>query len=139
LLGPDSLLPDRYEYGQKISQIENSLEKQAELNQARYFPVVHDHNGNLGFYCVGPLYILGDSIRYVTTGSTDGRLDNMEVARSELRELRKNRLHIGGLWTFHIKLKNGSNYNFALVQITPTGARDIGVDQIVLEAGRAWE
>lgn len=130
------LFPEQTGYAQKISQIESQAKSQAEASQGKQFQVVHDHNGALGSYCVGMLYISNDGLRFVTTNSTDGRVDNFNVPRGEIKEIKKNVWPIGGMSAFHIKLKGGGNYNFAHVQVTPYGVRDMGVDQIVMEANR---
>lgn len=84
-----------------------------------YF-VVHDHGlGTLAYYCVGVLYISGDTVAFEAKKSNDGRADSFQIKKSDIREARKNKMPLGQngyfLEGFHIRLQNGVNYNFAAV------------------------
>ncbi len=84
------------------------------LKGAKVFYVLHDHSGDFTRYCAGMLYIKGDILGYVTLGTNDGRRDDFKVHLYSIKEVKKNFWDIGGFKCFHIKLKNGKNYNFTL-------------------------
>lgn len=102
------------------------------------FRVVHDHAmGTLSAFCVGTLYISGDTIVYEADRSTDGRADRFQIKKSDIKEARKNRLPMGQnqhyLEAFHIRLQNGANYNFANIDAQ---GRSLGADAVLMELFR---
>jgi hypothetical protein len=99
------------------------------------FRVVHDHAlGTLVSYCIGTLYISGDSVTYQAERSTDGRADRFQIKKTDIKEAKKNRMPMGRnpnlLEGFHIRLINGSNFNFA--QIDGYG-RGLSADAVLME------
>jgi hypothetical protein len=98
------------------------------------YRVVHDHGmGNLTYYCVGTLYLSGDMVTYVADRSNDGRNDRFQIRRSDIKEARKNKLPMGQspnlLEGFHIRLQNGTNYNFARID---DQGRGLNADDVLL-------
>lgn len=84
---------------------------------SKAYLVVHDHGmGTLAYYCLGVIYISGDTITFEAKKANDGRLDSFQIRKSDIREARKNKLPLGQngyfLEGFHIRLQNGVNYNF---------------------------
>jgi len=49
----------------------------------------------------------------VPVGSTDGQEHPVSVELSEVADIGANRLSIGGMEAFHVKLRDGRNFNFA--------------------------
>lgn len=88
--------------------------------QGKAYLVVHDHGlGNLAFFCVGILYVSGDTIVFEARKANDGRMDRFEIHKSDIKEARKNKMPLGqnGFYFegFHIRLQNGVNFNFARI------------------------
>ena len=88
--------------------------------QGQAYLVVHDHGlGTLAYLCVGVLYVSGDTIVYRASKSNDGRMDQFEIKKSDIKEARKNKMPMGqnGQYFegFHIRLQNGVNFNFARI------------------------
>lgn len=84
------------------------------------FRVVHDHGiGTLAAFCLGTLYVSGDTVTYMAERSSDGRNDRWQVKKSEIQEAKKNKMPLGQnqqyFQAFHIRLQNGVNYNFARI------------------------
>ena len=89
-------------------------------SSAQTYLVVHDHGiGTLAYFCVGVLYISNDGVAFQATKANDGRLDRFQINKADIQEARKNKLPLGQngyfLEGFHIRLRNGVNYNFAHV------------------------
>jgi hypothetical protein len=87
---------------------------------AKRYLVVHDHGiGTLAYFCVGVLYVSNDGVAFQATKANDGRLDRFQISKADIQEARKNKLPLGQngyfLEGFHIRLRNGVNYNFAHV------------------------
>jgi len=120
--------PNVPQYTQMLQGLQAVRQQAAAAPQAEQFLVAHDHNGSMTTFCVGYLYILPDRIRFQTMQSMDGRTDNFEARRSDIKEFKNNSFPIGGYDCFHIKLKSGKNYNFA--HIDQNGA-DLGGDTVV--------
>jgi serine/threonine protein kinase len=84
------------------------------------FHVYHEHGGgNFALSCKGYLYLSKGGVRFAAFDSAH----SFQAQRGDIQEAKKNRL-IGGivgrrnvpgidLRAFHIKLRNGQNYNFA--------------------------
>ncbi len=106
---PDS--PEIINYRNSIEKLKSLYDT---LNGAKVFYVIHDHSGDFTRYCQGILYIKGNVLGYITINTNDGRRDNFKVHLYGIKEVKKNIWPIGGFNCFHIKLKNGKNYNFAL-------------------------
>jgi serine/threonine protein kinase len=94
------------------------------------FHVAHDHSGEtFATQCRGFLHISPRGVRYVPT---DFPAHAFNVARGEVREIRKNRM-VGILGrkassdfhAFHIRLANGQNYNFAPQSRSSDSERDL--------------
>jgi len=102
------------------------------------FRVVHDHGiGTLAAFCVGMLYISADTVTYEAERSTDGRADRFQIKRADIKEAKKNRMPMGQnqqlFEGFHIRLQNGSNYNFANID---EQGRGLNADTILMELMR---
>lgn len=111
---------------------------QIPVPEGKLFRVVHDHGmNNLAQYCVGTLIITADSVTYQAEKATDGRRDQFQVKKSQIREARKNRLPMnqnGVMFpAFHLRMDNGINYNFALIDANNRG---MIADQVLLEIGQ---
>ncbi|HKE26452.1 MAG TPA: transglutaminase-like domain-containing protein [Bryobacteraceae bacterium] len=101
------------------------LAGQAEMSQApapvgKQFKVVHSHGlNNLVTYCMGTLTITADSVIYTAAMANDGRADQFQFRKSDIGEAKKNRfpLNQNGIAfpAFHIRLQNGANFNFAVL------------------------
>ncbi len=68
--------------------------------------VRHDHGG--GRDCTGILSVGNGMVRY---RSNDGS-HSFDFLASEIREAKRNGMYLSVINAFHIRLKNGSNYNF---------------------------
>jgi len=106
--------------------------------QGTPFRVVHDHGiGTLVSYCIGILYISTDTVTYEPERSTDGRADRFQIKKADIKEARKNRMPMRQnqlvLDGFHIRLQNGSNYNFANID---NQGRSLNADAILMELQR---
>jgi len=76
-----------------------------------YFYVAHDHGPPAPNFCVGVMAIGNGSIQY---RSTNG-VHSFDVALGEVREARKNAVYLSAFGAFHIRLKRGAVYNFAVI------------------------
>jgi hypothetical protein len=86
------------------------------------FLVVHDHGiGTLQTFCVGTLYVSQDTITYEAGRANDGRKDRFQIKRSDIREVKKNRMPMANMQAFHIRMQNGVNFNFAVVDESGNG------------------
>jgi hypothetical protein len=99
------------------------------------FRVVHDHAmGMLSAWCVGTLYVSADTVTFVPERATDGRMDRFQIRKSDIREAKKNKMPLGqngnDLQGFHIRLANGSNYNFARVD---EQGRGLPADDVLIQ------
>jgi serine/threonine protein kinase len=120
--------PNNAQYRQILQGLEVMEQQAAATANAETFLVAHDHTGDFGSFCVGYLYILPDRVVYRTARTMDGRTDDFEVSRSTIKEFKTNRIPIGAFNCFHIKLKNGNNYNFAHID---QNGNDLGPDVVV--------
>jgi hypothetical protein len=96
--------------------------------------VVHDHGlGTLAYFCVGVLYVSGDTIVFRANTANDGRMDQFEIKKSDIKEARKNKMPMGqnGQYFegFHIRLQNGVNFNFARID---QQGRSLSSDEILM-------
>ena len=86
------------------------------------FRVVHDHGiGTLQTFCVGTLYVSEDTIVYEADRANDGRKDRFQVNKSDIREVKKNRMPMANMQAFHIRVQNGANFNFAVIDENGNG------------------
>ena len=89
---------------------------------------------NLASYCVGTLTISADSVIYQADMATDGRRDRFQIKRTEIQEAKRNRLPMnqnGVVFpAFHLRLTNGLNFNFALLDANNRGQAP---DPVLLE------
>lgn len=120
--------PDNAEYRNALKGLDVVEQQAAAMANAQVFLVGHDHSGDFGTYCVGQLYIMADRIIFKTIQTTDGRRDDFEANRDSIKEFKKNTLPIGGYRAFHVKLKNGRNFNFAQIN---QQYQDLGPDAVV--------
>jgi hypothetical protein len=79
------------------------------------FTVAHDHGSAGSDYCLGVLAIGNGMIQY---RSANG-LHSFDFPLSAVKEAKKNGVYLVALRAFHIRLKNGANYNF--VQVNSAG------------------
>jgi hypothetical protein len=79
------------------------------------FPVVHDHGPPAPNYCAGIMTIGNGMVAY---RSLNG-FHSFEIPVSTIKEAKKNAVYLAAYGAFHIRLKKGTVYNFAV--ITPTG------------------
>ena len=99
------------------------------------YRVVHDHAmGMLSAFCVGTLYVSADTVTFVADKATDGRMDRFQIKKSEIKEAKKNKLPLGQngnyLQAFHIRMTNGVNYNFAVVD---NNGRSLAPDNLLMQ------
>ncbi len=76
-----------------------------------YFYVAHDHGPPAPNFCVGVMAIGSGLIQY---RSTTG-VHSFDIALSEVKEARKNSVYLSAFGAFHIRLKKGTVYNFAVI------------------------
>jgi hypothetical protein len=69
----------------------------------------------LAAFCVGTLYVSEDTVTFEADRANDGRRDRFEVRKSEIREVKKNRVPMANMQAFHLRLQNGVNFNFAVI------------------------
>jgi len=94
----------------------------AALHSGVPFRVVHDHGiGTLQTFCVGTLYVSEDTIVYEADRANDGRKDRFQVKKSDIREVKKNRMPMANIQAFHIRVQNGANFNFAVIDENGNG------------------
>jgi hypothetical protein len=98
------------------------------------FRVVHAHGlNNLMAYCLGMMTITADSVVFAALTATDGRLDNFTIKKSDIKEAQKNRFPFnqnGAVFpAFHIRLNNGLNFNFAVLD---QNNRGVAADSLLL-------
>jgi len=99
---------------QEVLRALEMMEQQASMAaEAEIFLVSHDHTGDFMGFCMGYLYIYPDKIVFQVIQTNDGRADNFQATRSQIKEFKTNRWPIGGYSCFHIKFKDGRNFNFA--------------------------
>lgn len=72
------------------------------------FRVAHDHGRSGQDYCVGVMAIGKGMIYY----KSDNGVHTFEIPLNTLREVRRNAGYLVGYGAFHIRTKQGSNYNF---------------------------
>jgi hypothetical protein len=97
-----------HEYDQLAKREENCLKPEIECQ------VKHLHHslalpGSVGKFCIGILEIRKDSLAYRVVSSFGQRKDDFQVPWSNVLEVEKNSLLVGG---FHIRTTEG-NYNFS--------------------------
>ncbi len=98
------------------------------------YSVVHDHGmGMLDAFCVGNLYVSGDVVTFVAERSTDGRMDRFQIKKSDIKEVKKNRMPLGQnqqyYQAFHIRRQSGVNYNFARID---NQGRGLSADDVLM-------
>ncbi len=71
--------------------------------------VAHDHGSAFQALCVGALYLKGDMLGFK---SPEHRF---QVAIGSVREIKRNDVYGSNFGAFHVKLRNGQNYNLAAV------------------------
>ncbi len=115
-----SLYKKTFPEDEALSEYQDKMEQLSEIEKAvrnsRVFYVIHDHSGDFTQYDSGIIFIKnGDTLVYMPIFTNDGRKDGFEVHLYSIKEVKTNFWDIGGFKCFHIKLKNGKNYNFILV------------------------
>ena len=81
------------------------------------FTVAHDHGSGGQDYCVGVLTIAGNMITYRATNG----VHSFEFAATDIKEAKRNAVYLSALGGFHVRLKQGTNYN--LVVLNNAGQR----------------
>lgn len=76
-----------------------------------YFYIAHDHGPPAPNFCVGVMAIGNGLIQY---RSTTG-IHSFDVPLSEVKEAKKNSVYLSAFGAFHIRLKRGTVYNFAVI------------------------
>jgi len=103
--------------------------------EGKQFRVVHDHGmTTLTAYCIGTLTISADSVTYQASMATDGRRDQFHIKKTDVKEAKKNKLPLnqGSIMypAFHLRLANGLNFNFAVLD---ENNRGLPPDAVLLE------
>jgi hypothetical protein len=102
-----------------LQQAYNSLqmmEQQTNMaDEAEIFLVSHDHTGSFMGFCMGYLHIYPDRVVFQVIQTNDGQQHGFEVGRDQVKEFEANVWPIGGYSCFHIKLRDGRNFNFAYI------------------------
>ncbi len=75
------------------------------------FLVEHDHGQTGRTFCAGIMTIGNGRLQY---RSTTG-VHSFDIALSDIREVKRNALYLAAIGAFHIRLKRGTTYNFAVV------------------------
>ncbi|MBZ5563879.1 MAG: PEGA domain-containing protein [Acidobacteriia bacterium] len=75
------------------------------------FLVEHDHGQTGRTFCVGIMIIGNGRLQY---RSTTG-VHSFDLALSDIREVKRNALYLAAIGAFHIRLRRGTTYNFAVV------------------------
>jgi hypothetical protein len=99
--------------------------RSSNVTSNRVFHVTHDHAAGAGGLMKGITGRLGRNVQVESCAGTlslrEGVLSftssgghSFTSKISEVREIQKNRLAIGGQPAFHVRLANGENYNFTL-------------------------
>jgi Trypsin-like peptidase domain len=78
-------------------------------SEVQDFIVWHDHGDGFLSYCMGVLSVSGTSIAFRATQSPH----SFETPLDGIDEVRKNDVYASDRDAFHIRLKNGDNFNFA--------------------------
>ena len=73
------------------------------------FRVAHDHGQSGKDYCVGVMSIGNGMIYY----KADNGIHTFEIPLNSIREARRNTVYLLAYGAFHIRTKQGSNFNFA--------------------------
>src|SRR5207245_1622876 len=100
--------------------------------------VVHDHAlDNLSAYCDRTLYVSADGNIYQAERAIDVRMDKFQIKRSDIREVKKNKMPLGQnghfFEGFHIRLSNGLNLNMAHLDNQGNG---LSADDVLMELMR---
>lgn len=74
-------------------------------------PVVHDHGPPAPNYCAGIMTIGQGMVSY---RSSNG-MHSFDIPVSAIREARRNAVYLANYHAFHIRLKKGTLYNFAVI------------------------
>lgn len=92
---------------------------------APVFGVFHDHAAGSGV-CEGYLVVLKNRLMFQGNDVRGFQAHQLDVGSSEIQEVKRNRLPTYGIATFHVKLKDGRNFNF----LTPNDPIDDVVAKI---------
>jgi len=89
------------------------------IPNAKTFVVFHDHTTAASYLSNGPpgacngfLIIAPEGIALLTAHSTDGQTHSFNEALSAIAEIRLNAMPIGRQQAFHIRFRDGRNFNF---------------------------
>src|SRR2546423_4724411 len=100
-------------YGQNVNTAEQAMRAAIERGGAAAFHVYHDHNGSVGGYCEGAVFITKAGVSFK---ANDGR-DTFETADSNIKEAKVNAFVGSEVGAFHIKplqkINGRDNFNFA--------------------------
>ena len=80
-------------------------------NPLLQFSVAHDHGPPAPNFCVGVMSIVNGMIQY---RSTNG-VHSFDIALETVREAKRNAVYMAKIGAFHIRLKRGTNLNFAVI------------------------
>jgi PEGA domain/PDZ domain len=78
------------------------------------FYVAHDHQASATNYCAGVMSI-GNGMIYYKGTRGPGLIHTFEIPLNSVKEARRNGFYLANLGAFHIKLINGTNYNFVVL------------------------
>ena len=81
------------------------------------YTIAHDHGSGGQDYCVGVLTIAGNMIQYRAANG----VHSFEFAVTDIKEAKRNAVYLAALGGFHVRLKQGTNYN--LVVLNNAGQR----------------
>ena len=70
--------------------------------------------------CEGVLYVFDNHIRFEAQSTNDRGRHNLNIPFSGIKEVKTNRWPIQRYKAFHIKVRNGKNYNFARPGLEPS-------------------
>jgi hypothetical protein len=94
------------------------------------FMVEHDHGASGTNFCIGWMTIGNGMIQFVSQTASP---HSFEVPVSAVKEVERNPVYLAAIGAFHIRLKNGANYDFCAVnflgQAQPPDAVLAAIDQ----------
>ncbi len=77
----------------------------------RTFSVAHDHGSSGSDYCVGTIAIGGGMLEFRSaTGA-----HSFQTPVAGIKDAKKNAVYLAFLGAFHVRLKNGTNFNFVVL------------------------
>ncbi|MBN2433457.1 MAG: protein kinase [Acidobacteria bacterium] len=107
--------PNDPDLREAYNSLQGMEEQAAQTEEAETFLVSHDHTGSFMGFCVGYLHIYPDRLVFQVIQTNDGQQHGFDVSRGQIKEFETNVWPIGGYSCFHIKLRDGRNFNFAYI------------------------